>query len=70
MFYKSTCFLQNKANFKNGKMDTSITITKDYEKKSNRTLGENKPNPSTPLRTGQSQSAFGGQVSPAKEAGG
>ena len=36
--------MQNKANFRNAKMNVNTVITKDYENKSNWTLGENKPN--------------------------
>jgi len=45
-FYKSALFLQNKANFRKSQMDVKLNITSDYEKKTNRTLGENKPNQS------------------------
>jgi hypothetical protein len=38
------CFMQNKANFKNSQMDIKLNISRDYEKKSNWTFGENKPN--------------------------
>jgi hypothetical protein len=37
-------FLQNKANFQKSQMDVSFNMTRDYEKKSHWTLGENKPN--------------------------
>ena len=37
-------FMQNKANFRKTQMNVSSFITKDYENKSNWTLGENKPN--------------------------
>jgi hypothetical protein len=36
-------FLQNKANFRKSQMDVKLIITRDYEKKSKWTLGENKP---------------------------
>jgi uncharacterized protein len=38
--------MQNKANFKNGQMNIRLNMTRDYEKKSKWTLGENKPNQS------------------------
>jgi len=38
--------LQNKANFGKSQMDVKLIITRDYEKKMNRTFGENKPNQS------------------------
>ena len=37
-------FMQNKANFRKSQVGVSPLITKDYENKSNWTLGENKPN--------------------------
>ena len=37
-------FMQNKPNFWEPPMSVSANITKDYEKKWNTTLGENKPN--------------------------
>ena len=36
-------FLQNKANLQKSRIDVSLIATMDYGKKSNRTLGENKP---------------------------
>ena len=36
--------MQNKPNFKNAQMNVNYFETKDYEKISNSTLGENKPN--------------------------
>jgi hypothetical protein len=36
--------MQNKPNFQNTKMKVSVDIKKDYENKSNPTLGENKAN--------------------------
>ena len=36
--------MQNKANFLESQMNVSAVLTKDYENKSNWTLGENKPN--------------------------
>jgi hypothetical protein len=36
--------LQNKPNFPDAQMNVSANMTKDYENKSNPTLGENKPN--------------------------
>jgi hypothetical protein len=38
--------MQNKANFKNSQMDIKLSISRDYEKKSKWTFGENKPNQS------------------------
>jgi hypothetical protein len=37
-------FLQNKANFQKSQMDVKLNISRDYEKKSKWTFGENKPN--------------------------
>ena len=37
-------FMQNKANFRKSQMNVTAVLTKDYENKSNWTLGENKPN--------------------------
>jgi len=37
------CFLQNKANLQETRMDVRLNISRDYENKSNWTLGENKP---------------------------
>jgi hypothetical protein len=37
-------FMQNKANFRKSQVNVTSFITKDYENKSNWTLGENKPN--------------------------
>ena len=37
-------FLTNKANFPDDQMNVNKVLTKDYENKSNWTLGENKPN--------------------------
>jgi len=37
-------FMQNKANLRKSQVNVNLVITRDYEKKSNRTLGENKPN--------------------------
>jgi len=42
--------MQNKPNFQKAKMNVSAVYTKDYENKSNWTLGENKPN-SNPKQT-------------------
>jgi len=36
--------MQNKANFRKSQMDIRLVKTRDYEKKTNRTFGENKPN--------------------------
>ncbi len=41
--YKSALFMQNKANLLDAQMNVSSVLTKDYENKSNWTLGENKP---------------------------
>ena len=41
--------MQNKANLLDGQMNVSFISTKDYENKSNWTLGENKPN-SNPIK--------------------
>ena len=37
-------FMQNKPNFRKSQMNVSIFSQKDYENKSNWTLGQNKPN--------------------------
>ena len=37
------CFVQNKANLQKSQMDVKPNISRDYEKKSKWTLGENKP---------------------------
>jgi hypothetical protein len=37
-------FLQNKANFRKSQMNIKLIMTRNYEKKLNWTLGENKPN--------------------------
>jgi len=42
-------FMQNKPNLPEGKIDAKCVFTKDYENKSNWTLGENKPN-SNPIK--------------------
>jgi len=47
--YKSTLFMQNKANFRKAKMNVTSLITVDYENIANWTLGENKPN-SNPIK--------------------
>jgi len=36
-------FLQNKPNSRESQIDVSLITTREYNKKSNRTLGENKP---------------------------
>jgi hypothetical protein len=36
--------MQNKANFQKSQVNVKLNISRDYEKKSNWTLGENKPN--------------------------
>jgi hypothetical protein len=38
--------LQNKANFRKSQIGIKLNMTRDYDKKSNRTFGENKPNQS------------------------
>ncbi len=48
-------FMQNKANFRKSQMDVKFNISIDYEKKLYWIFGENKPNLSTRLKTGQSQ---------------
>jgi hypothetical protein len=47
--YKSTLFMQNKPNLLNAQMNVNIFSKMAYENKSNRTLGENKPN-SNPIK--------------------
>ena len=47
--YKSTLFMQNKANFQKSQMNVSIFSKKAYENIANWTLGENKPN-SKPIK--------------------
>jgi len=42
-------FMQNKPNFQKAQMNANVFITKDYENKSNWTLGQNKPN-SNPIK--------------------
>jgi len=42
-------FMQNKANFRKSQMNVNIYYTRNYENKSNRTLGQNKPN-SNPIK--------------------
>jgi hypothetical protein len=44
-------FMQNKANLGKSQMNVNLIMTREYEKKSNRTFGENKPK--------QSQSRIG-----------
>ncbi len=44
ILYKSALFMQNKPNFRKSQMNVNSLLTKDYENKSNWTLGENKPN--------------------------
>ena len=41
--------MQNKPNFLESQINVSAVLTKDYENKSNWTLGENKPN-SNPIK--------------------
>ena len=36
--------MQNEPNFRKSQMNVTTILTKDYEKKSNWTLGENEPN--------------------------
>ncbi len=54
VLYKSTLFMQNKANLQKAKMNASSAITMDYENIANWTLGENKPKtkPIYPYRRG------------------
>ncbi len=47
--YKSTLFMQNKANFRKSQMNVNLYNTTDYENKSDWTPGENKPN-SKPIK--------------------
>ncbi len=49
ILYKSTLFMQNKPNFPKSQMNVKFYNTKDYENKSNWTIGENKPN-SNPIK--------------------
>ncbi len=44
--YKSTLFMQNKANFQKSQMNVSSILTIDYENISDWTIGKNKPNQS------------------------
>jgi hypothetical protein len=41
-------FMQNKPNFRNGKMNTTFYLTKDYKNDTAFRLRENKPNPPAP----------------------
>ncbi len=41
--YKSTLFIQNKANFRKSRMNVNLYNTTNYENKSDWTLGENEP---------------------------
>ena len=52
------CFMQNKANFQKTQMNVSIFSKMAYENKSNRTLGENKPN-SNPIKAYPERSRMG-----------
>jgi len=47
--YKSALFMQNKPNFQKAQMNVNSLITMDYEKISDWTLGQNKPN-SNPIK--------------------
>ncbi len=47
--YKSTLFMQNKANFRKSQVKVNLYNTTDYEEKSDWTPGENKPN-SKPIK--------------------
>jgi len=49
--------MQNKANFKKSKMDVKLNISRDYEKKSKWTLGENKPK-TNPISVSLASSIF------------
>ena len=42
-------FMQNKPNFQESQMNANVFITKDYENKSDWTIGQNKPN-SNPIK--------------------
>jgi len=48
--YKSTLFMQNKANFPDAQMNVSPVVTREYKNKSNWKLGENKAN-TKPIQT-------------------
>ena len=50
ILYKSALFMQNKPNFKIGKMDINSIVKRNYENKCLRTPPENKPN-SNPKQT-------------------
>jgi len=52
--YKSTLFMQNKANLLDAQMNVTSFYTVDYENKSNWKLGENKAN-TKPIKANQSQ---------------
>ncbi len=54
--YKSTLFMQNKANFRNGQMNISSFITSKYENLDIWWIGKNKAN-SKPIKANQSQFA-------------
>ncbi len=43
VLYKSTLFMQNKANFQKSQANVTSLVTTDYENIANWTLGENKP---------------------------
>jgi len=49
--------MQNKANFKKSQMDVKLNISRDYEKKSKWTLGENKPK-TNPISVSLASSIF------------
>jgi len=49
ILYKSPLFMQNKPNFKIGKMNVNSVLTRNYENQPLRRLPENKPN-SNPIR--------------------
>jgi len=51
-------FMQNKPNFQNGRINLKSCKEKDYENKSNWTLGENKPN-SNPIKPCPERSRMG-----------
>ncbi len=54
VLYKSTLFMQNKANFQKSQANVTSLVTRDYENIANWTLGENKPN-SKPIKPNQTQ---------------
>ncbi len=67
VLYKSTLFMQNKANFRKSQMNVSIFSKMDYENIANWTLGENKPN-SKPIKpkTNPIQTQYKAKTNPIK----